>query len=334
VALSDNLRGILFMCLSMAAFTVNDTFMKSVTAGVPLFQVVFLRGLVAIAGLAAFGLWTGAFRHRLPGADWWLIGLRSLAEVLATLTFLTALLHMELANLSGILQALPLAVTLGAALVFGDKVGWRRLTAILVGFAGVMVIIRPGTAAFDLWSLVGVASVLCVVVRDLAVRRLGAGVPSVVVALGAAVSVATTGLALSLLPSAEPGSVLSGLTGWVGLSPVQAIKIAAAGSFLIVGYTCAVSAMRWGDVGVVAPFRYTSLLWAIVLGYLAFGDLPDGWTLLGSAIVVAAGVFTLLRENALRRATAIDTPGDSPYTPAYLRLGGFPAAGSERLKWS
>lgn len=304
MAISDNLRGVAYMGLSMLAFTANDTFMKSVTADVPLFQVIFLRGLIAISGLVVMGLLTGAFRQRLVGGDWRLIALRSVAEIFATITFLTALLHMELANLSAIMQALPLAVTLAAALVFGEQIGWRRLSAIAVGFAGVMIIIRPGTASFDLWSLMGVASVLCVVVRDLSVRRLGPHVPSIIVALGAAVLVAVMGLGLSMVPTAGLGPGFDGLTGWQALTAGQGLKVAGAGAFLIVGYLCAVTAMRWGDIGVVAPFRYTSLLWAILLGFVAFGALPDGWTVAGATIVVASGVYTLLRERKLRRAAA------------------------------
>ena len=206
---------------------------------------------------------------------------------------------MELANLSAIMQALPLAVTLAAALVFKDRIGWRRMLAILVGFAGVLVIIRPGTAAFDMWSLMGVASVLSVVVRDLSARRLGPHVPSIVVALGAAVVVALMGLGFSLLHEV---ALFDGMAGWHPLTISQLAKVAGAGSFLIVGYLCAVTAMRFGDIGVVAPFRYTSLLWAIGLGFVAFGDLPDGWTLVGAATVVASGIYTLLRERALRQA--------------------------------
>lgn len=304
MAISDNLRGVAYMSLSMLAFTVNDTFMKSVTAEVPLFQVIFLRGLVAIAGLVVMGLVTGAFRQRLVGGDWRLIGLRSVAEIFATLTFLTALLHMELANLSAIMQALPLAVTLAAALVFGDQIGWRRMTAIVAGFIGVMIIIRPGTDAFDIWSLLGVASVFCVVVRDLSVRKLGPHVPSIIVALGAAVTVALMGLGLSAVSTEGMGALFDGLTGWQALTPGQLARVGGAGAFLIVGYLCAVTAMRFGDIGVVAPFRYTSLLWAILLGFAVFGDLPDGWTLVGAAIVVASGIYTLLRERALRRAAS------------------------------
>lgn len=289
------------MCLSMAAFTVNDTFMKDVTRTLPLYQAIALRGVIAVAGLGLLALAAGGFRYRLSRKDGWLILLRSLADVASTILFLTALLHMPLANLSAIMQALPLVVTLAAALVYGDRIGWRRMTAILVGFAGVMIIIRPGTDAFDVWSLVGVASVVCVVVRDLSVRRLGPHVPSVLVALGAAVMVAAMGLGGSVLP----GDPASGLTGWQAMTVVEVAKVATAGAFLIVGYICAVTAMRSGDVGLVAPFRYTSLLWAILLGFLAFGDLPDGWTLAGATIVVGAGVFTLLRERALNRREPI-----------------------------
>lgn len=286
--LSENLRGILLMCASMAAFTINDTFMKSVTLTLPLYQTIALRGMIAVVGLGLLVLATGAFRFRLNGRDGWLILLRSLADVAATILFLEALLRMPLANLSAILQALPLAITLGAALVYGDRIGWRRMTAILAGLVGVLIIIRPGTEGFDRWALLGVASVACVVVRDLAVRPLQGQVPSAMVALGAAVAVTAMGW------------VGTGFQGWSPLSLPEAGKVLGAGLFLIVGYLTSVSAMRHGDIGMVAPFRYTSLLWAIVLGLVVFGDLPDLWTLVGAAVVVGAGLFTLWRERRLR----------------------------------
>lgn len=287
--LSENLRGILLMCASMAAFTINDTFMKSVTQTLPLYQTIGLRGLIAVVGLTILAVATRAFAFRPSRRDAGLILLRSLADVAATVLFLEALLHMPLANLSAILQVLPLAITLGAALVFGDRIGWRRMTAILVGLAGVLIIIRPGTEGFDRWALLGVASVACVVVRDLSVRPLQGQVPSALVALGAAVAVTLMGWG---------GTALQ---GWQTPTAWEATRILGAGLFLIVGYLSSVSAMRHGDIGMVAPFRYTSLLWALVLGLLVFGDFPDGWTMIGAAIVVVAGIFTLLRERALRR---------------------------------
>jgi drug/metabolite transporter (DMT)-like permease len=286
---SENLRGVLLMCASMAAFTINDTFMKSVTQTLPLYQTIALRGLIAVVGLTILVLATRAFTFRPSRRDAGLILLRSLADVAATIFFLEALLRMPLGNLSAILQALPLLITLGAALVFGDRIGWRRMTAILVGLIGVLIIIRPGTEGFDRWSLFGVASVACVVVRDLAVRPIQGAVPSSIVALGAAVAVTLMGWT---------GTIFQ---GWQTPTTWEAARILAAGLFLIVGYLTSVSAMRHGDIGLVAPFRYTSLLWAIVLGLLVFGDFPDGWTMIGGAIVVAAGLFTLWRERKLRR---------------------------------
>lgn len=287
--ISENLRGILLMCASMAAFTINDTFMKSVTQTLPLYQTIGLRGLIAVVGLGLLVIVTRAYRFRLNRRDGGLILLRSLADVAATILFLEALLRMPLANLSAIMQALPLAITLGAALVYKDRIGWRRMTAILVGLVGVLIIIRPGTEGFDRWALLGVASVGCVVVRDLAVRPIQGQLPSALVALGAAVAVTLMGWIGAGVQGLQP------VAGW------EAAKVLGAGLFLIVGYLTSVMAMRHGDIGMVAPFRYTSLLWAIALGLVAFGDLPDGWTLFGAAIVVAAGLFTLWRERALRR---------------------------------
>ena len=294
--LSDNLRGILLMCASMAGFTINDTFMKSVTGTLPLYQTIGMRGLIAVVGLGLLVLATRAYRFRMNRRDIGLILLRSMADVAATVTFLTALLHMPLANLSAILQALPLLITLGAAVVYGDKIGWRRLTAILVGLVGVLIIIRPGTEGFDRWALLGIASVAFVVVRDLSVRPLQGQVPSALVALGAAVAITAMGW------------VGAGLQGVEPVSASEAAKVLAAGLCLIVGYLSSVMAMRTGDIGLVAPFRYTSLLWAIVLGLLVFGDLPDIWTLFGASIVIAAGLFTLWRERALRRRPTLPDP--------------------------
>ncbi len=288
MAISDNLRGALYMNLSMFAFTVNDTFMKAITETLPLYQTIALRGVVAVIGLVVIAMLKGGLTLRLPRHDLVLIGLRSLADVVATILFLSALMHMPLANLSAVMQAIPLAVTLGAALFYGDRIGWRRMTAILIGFVGVMIIIRPGSDGFSIWAVLGLGSVLAVMVRDLSVRRLSRGVPSIMVALGAGVAVTAMGV------------IGTAFEGWAALSLTQGLMVLAAGLMLIIGYICAVTAMRVGDVGFVAPFRYTSLLWAIVLGWLAFGNLPDLYALIGAGIVVSTGIYTLLRERKLR----------------------------------
>ena len=224
MAISDNLRGALYMNLSMFAFTVNDTFMKAVTQDLPLYQTIALRGAIAVLGLLLVARLTQGFTLNIARKDAWLILLRSLADVAATVLFLSALMHMPLANLSAVMQATPLAVTLGAALYYKDKVGWRRMTAIVVGFVGVMIIIRPGTEGFDVWSVIGLASVLAVVVRDLAVRPLSHAIPSIMVALGAGVAVTLMGL------------IGMGFQGWKPVNPVQAVQVAGAGLMVTIGY--------------------------------------------------------------------------------------------------
>ena len=290
--LSDNLRGALLMMGSMAAFTFNDAAMKALSDELSLFQAVFMRGLFTTAALAAFAAATGQLSFALPRRDWGLVALRSAAEVAAAWFFISALFNMPIANATAILQALPLTVTLAGALFLGEAVGWRRLTAIVIGFGGVILIVRPGAADFNLYSIHAVAAVLTVTVRDLAARRLSASVPSMTVALVAALAVT---LASGVASVGQP---------WAPLSPAGWAQLIAASLFVIGGYVFSVMTMRVGDIGAVAPFRYTSLLWALLLGLVLFGEWPDRLTLAGAGIVVATGVFTLLRERRLNRRLA------------------------------
>lgn len=285
--MSDNLRGVILMNIAMLAFTLNDTCMKLVTQSLPLYQAITLRGGLTTAALLLVAAGQGMRLAGFSRGDWQVIGLRTAAEVAATVTFLTALLHMPLANLSAILQSLPLLVTLGAALVFGERLGWRRLVAIALGLLGVLLIIRPGTAGFDRWSVLGLMSVAAVVLRDLSTRKLSRAVPSTLVAICA--SLAVTGLGVAGLA----------VEGWQPMGWAEAALILGASLNLIIGYLTVVMVMRVGDIGLVAPFRYMALLWAIALGWALFGTFPDRLTLIGAAIVVLAGLFTLLRERAL-----------------------------------
>ena len=290
--MSDNLRGILLMCAAMLAFVLNDTLVKAVThQGMPLFQAITLRGTVATAALLVIARHSGGLNLWPAGRDRVYLGLRTVGELGATLCFLVALVHMPLANLSAIMQSLPLAVTLAAAALLGAPIGWRRLLAISVGFVGVMVIIRPGAADFDRWSVLGLGSVAFVVLRDLTTRQFSASLPSTTGAIWASASVLLMGLC---------GVAFQ---GWQAVTLIGIAEILGSATFLIIGYLCAIKVMRVGDLSVVAPFRYTSLLFAIVLGWLLFGTLPDRWTILGSAVVVASGIYMLWRERARRLAT-------------------------------
>lgn len=283
----DNLRGAMLMCLSMLGFTCNDTVMKFVTQEMPLYQAITLRGVVVILGIGLIAWREGGLKLRIaPGARL-PMALRVIGEIGSTLLFLNALMHMAIGDLSAIMQALPLVVMLAAALFFGEKLGWRRMSAVIVGLLGVLIILRPGSGTFGIWALVALGSMLLVALRDLATRKFGREVRSSTIAFYAAIAVALTGLVMSL------GQ------GWVAPSLSQLLLLGLAGAFLTVGYVSAVSAMRVGEMSYVAPFRYTSLLAAIFLGLVVFGEWPDLWTWLGSALVVGAGGYTIWREAQL-----------------------------------
>ena len=272
---------------SMAAFTLNDTMTKTTGGEVPLFQLLFLRGLISISLILALWGRLGPMHLRLGRRDWKLVAIRSGSEVGASYFFVTALFNMPLANLSAILQSLPLTVTLGAALFYREAVGWKRLSAILVGFMGVMLIVKPGTTGFNIWSVYALVAVLFVTIRDLSTRRLSKEVPSMTVTLGAVLSVTTFSAVASLA------------TPWEQVSFEHWKAIIAAAAFVLVGYYLSIQTMRVGDVSFIAPFRYTGLIWALILGWFVFGDWPVPSTLIGAAIVAATGLFTLYRERKL-----------------------------------
>jgi S-adenosylmethionine uptake transporter len=295
--LSDNMRAALMMALSMTAFTVNDALMKLAAPNLPFFQQIVVRGVLITVGLFIIAALWGHLGYRPSGKDRALTALRTFAEMFSTIFFLTALFSIPLANLSAILQSLPLTVTLAAAIFFGEPVGWRRFVAIGIGFVGVTIIIRPGMDGFSVYSLYGVAAVIGVTFRDLASRRLSNTIPSSRVALSAALGV-TVMAGIGSLVMREP---------WVALAIREWVLIGGASVCLMAGYISAVGAMRLGEIGFVAPFRYTSLLVALFLGYVLLDEWPDGWTLFGAGIVVATGLFTLYRErkNALKTPTGL-----------------------------
>jgi S-adenosylmethionine uptake transporter len=288
-ALTDNMRGALLMVGSMTAFTFNDACMKAMSDELPLMQALFLRGMATSALIYLFLRMTGRLDLRIPRRDWGIIGLRTLGEIAAAYFFLTALFNMPFANVSAILQALPLTITLAGALFLGEAVGWRRLVAILIGFGGVMLIVRPGGEGFNVYSLYVVAAVFAVALRDLSTRRLSASVPSMTVALITALAV---GLAAGLASAVE---------GWAPISGLAALQLAGSAVFVMGGYLLSIMVMRIGEIGFVAPFRYTSLVVALILGYTIFDEWPDTLTLIGAAIIVATGLFTLYREHRLTR---------------------------------
>lgn len=290
-ALSDNARGALFMIGSMTTFTLNDACLKAMGAEIPLMQALFMRGVAVSLFLGFAVTLQGGLRLGYLAADRKRLGLRLVAEVAAAFLFLTALFNMPIANVTAILQALPLVMTLAAALFLGERVGWRRYLAIVVGLAGVLLIVRPGGEGFTVYSIYALLAVGAVVVRDLVTRGISRDVPTMTIAF-----VTAAGLTIF-------AGLVSLAGDWIALSVTAWWQLAGSVVSIFAAYTFSVATMRAGEVGFVAPFRYTSLIVALILGWVAFGEWPDALTLLGSAIVVATGLFTLWRERSLSRAT-------------------------------
>ena len=284
-----NRRGAMLMVIGAAAFTLNDTCLKALSAHLPLFQTLFLRGVgnTIILGMLAFAF--GQMRFSYSRQDWMLIGIRSLAEAFAAVLFVTALFHMELANATAIMQAMPIVMTVVGALWLKEKVGWRRTMATLVGFIGVLMIVHPGTDNFNIYSLFALATVATVSVRDLAARRMSANVPSIFAAWSAASAVAIV---------CGAGSIFE---DWQPVSGTSVLLLFGAMAFVMTGYIMSVMAVRVGEISFVSPFRYASLLVGITMGYLVFGDLPNGLEFAGCVVVVASGLFILLRERSLEK---------------------------------
>ncbi len=286
---SDNLRGAFYMMVSMAAFVLNDTLVKSVSGQVELFQVLLIRGIVATTLIALVAWRMKALFVRIAPGDRKILALRLVGELGGTLCFLTALFNMPIANATAILQAMPLAVTLAAAWFLGEAVGWRRYLAISVGFVGVLIIVRPGSEGFTVYSLWALASVGFITLRDLATRRLTRETPSIFVTL-------CTAFAITLM-----GAVGCIGGAWQPVTGEVLIYLSLAAVLLLVGYVFSVMTMRVGEIAFVSPFRYSILIWALLLGVFVFGEFPDTLSLIGAAIVVGTGTYTFYREQRLAR---------------------------------
>ncbi len=287
-ALSANTRGAIFMMLAMAGYVLNDTLMKVVASDATIFQAIFVRG-VFITTAIGFLVWQRGLSLNPLTYFNRMVWFRVFAELIGTIFFLLALIRLPIANISAILQVTPLVLTLATALFLGEQVGWRRYSAIILGFIGVMLIIKPGTDAFNSFSLLALAAMGLVVIRDLSTRQVPAHIPSLILAY-------LTALMITLM-----GGVVSLFRPWPAISSETIGLLGIAASFLFVGYLFSIMTMRVGDVGFIAPFRYTLLIWAILLGIFVFGDIPDALTLLGCVIVAGTGIYSLYRERKVRQ---------------------------------
>lgn len=282
--MSDNARGAIAMLLAMFCFSTNDALMKSVFDSLPLGQAMVVRSLFALA-IGLLAAWRLGALGRLRALVHPIVLLRTGFDSLAALVYLTALTSVALGALVATLQATPLIATALAAILLREPVGWRRWTATLIGLLGVLVIIDPLNGGVDVYALLGLLAALLAASRDLVTRRAPKEVPTILIAIAGVVGNLLVGLALA---PTERWGPLSGGEIWP-------LVLAAFG--VVGGHFFVSQAMRTGEVAAVAPFRYSIVLWAMAGGWLLLGEVPERRALLGAAILIAAGLYTLRRER-------------------------------------
>ena len=284
-----NRRGIAAMAGAMAVFVANDALVKYVSQSLPPAQLIFLRGLMAtLLILAAARAW-GAMPRWREAMDGWLL-LRAAVDAVATMLFLVSLFHLPLAIASAINLAAPLFMVVFALLFLRERPRPGRWLATAAGFLGVLLIIQPSAAGFNGYALICLAATLFHATRDLLTRRIAAAVPSILITL--ATSVAVTLLA----------GLLSALQPWQPFSAAQLGLLALAAVLLASGYHLLITSMRHGEITLVAPFRYTGLVFALLLGFAVWGEVPNWLAWAGIALLLAAGLYLLLSERVRSRA--------------------------------
>ena len=269
------------MKLSMFAFLINDVFMKLLSPDLPLFQAIFVRGVFTSFILLALGLINFRNIFRDFQGNNFLISLRTLGEIGGTYCFLTALFEMPIANLMMILQTAPIALTLVSVFIFKESVKKYVAVALAAGFFGVLIILRPGMEGFDSYSILGLGAVAVVVLRDLSTRQIKGNIRTIDVAFLGAFSITLIS-----------GMVLLNI-GWTPLSMQAVLYLLASTLALVIAYQLSIAVMRVGEVSFVSQFRYSAILWALIFGYLIFGEFPDVMTLIGGGIIIVAGLMIL-----------------------------------------
>lgn len=284
----DNTRGILAMSASVVVFIFNDALIKLAAESVPSIQAIGVRGVFATLWCALALLASGAWRQIGAAAHPYVL-LRGLLEAAAAIVYLVALFHIPFAIATAVNLSTPLVLTVLAVLMLREDVRWRRWSAVILGFAGVLLVIQPRPGDLNTWTWVALVGTFIGAFRDVLTRYLPPGVPTLVVSFTTAITVAIAGCGGALLE------------GWQPMSGHALGFIVASSLLLATGYQLLVVALRSGaEISVIGSFRYGSILWAIAIGYVVWGDVPNALALFGIAVIVGAGLYILHRER-LRR---------------------------------
>lgn len=281
---NPSIKGAALMSLCTACYVVSDVFMKYVSREIDLYQITFLRGFIVTLILLVFCFILKVSLKIPSNKDKIIILVRSVFEVLMIYSFLTALFNMNIANANAVLQLIPLVVLFGSFLFLGKQLKQNEIIAVLFGLIGAIIVIRPGASDFNFYSIFALLAVASMSVRDLVTVNLNKKIPSLLVAFYSSLLITI----VSFLLSSEK-------VGFMELKNPMFIFYSAV--LVSIGYIAAVAAMRFGEVTFVSPFRYTALLWAIVLGFLFFSEIPKLTTIFGGLIIIFAGIYLVYNEK-------------------------------------
>lgn len=300
--LPANTRGIIATCVAMIGFIGTDSCIKLASQELPISQMLVLRGFAILSILMVLAFATGAHK-KLPTFKDKAVWVRASGECMATLLYYNAITQIPIANANAVLQTIPLAIVAVAAIVYKEKVGWRRWSVVLIGFSGVLLVLQPGGDGFMPASLWAVAAVAFFVVRDMATRSIDRRLPAVSINLVTSASVMLMGVGLAPFET------------WVAPTPHALMLLGLSACFLTMGYLALTVAMRSGDVSVAAPFRYSIVLWALAIDAIIFGNHPDIVMIVGMALTVGSGIYMIFREQQIKKQ-AKTKPNGAPDQPA------------------
>lgn len=289
MATQSNLHGIIFLIIGAGVFVLNDSLMKLAIHDAPPFQVLFMRGVSGCLWALPVIMAMGNLKDLPAAFNRWVL-LRGALEVVAILCFIIALPRVPIGDLTAIFQTTPLLIILGMALIHGERVGMDRVALIIFGFSGALMVAQPGGIGASPYALIGFIVALFAAMRDLAGRRMPGSVPVLVATLATMV--------LVMLAAAGVGAVAE---TWVMPSGRVIGLMAAAGLFMMLGHTLTFLAFRHASAQAVAPFYYAFMIWAVFLGFVIFGDVPNWLSLAGMIVVLASGLGVIMLE---RRAPA------------------------------
>jgi drug/metabolite transporter (DMT)-like permease len=280
-------KGIGLMVAGGIVLTVNDAATKWLTADYPVGEIIFVRAMFTLLPIALFA-WQNGGLTALRIGDMRLQCARASCAVASTFLFISGLVFLPLADCIALAFSGPLFVTALATPLLGEMVGWRRWSAVLIGFAGVLVMLRPTGEAVRWVALLPLCAAGCGALRDIITRKIRISDSPVAILAMTMLAVALSGLAT--LPF-----------GWNAIAPKDLLIMASAGLLVGTAQYLMIQAFHLAEASLVIPFKYLTLVWGALFGFVIWNDLPDHWVIAGSTLVVGSGLYIMHREMARRR---------------------------------